>query len=208
MAILNATIGNSSGGSSYGGSASNLGYSFGGTYGTGATASALSHAMMQEANAFNAEQARLNREFQERMSNTAYQRAVKDLNKAGINPILAYTSGASTPTGSYASSAMGNAYTDTYNESHNSGESQNWGSSWEHSETTSDIANQISAISGLIADTVQDVIDNKEMIGSAAKGLAEGISNKVGETYNKIKSGANKAWNKVTGNSKSSSHGY
>lgn len=53
---------------------------------------------------FNAEQARLDREWQERMSSTAYQRMVGDLKKAGLNPILAYTNGpASTPGGSSAS---------------------------------------------------------------------------------------------------------
>lgn len=73
-------------------------------------AEANSAAQASADNAMNFSQASADKQmaFQERMSNSSYQRAMKDMEAAGLNPMLAFSQGgASTPSGS---SAQGVSY--------------------------------------------------------------------------------------------------
>ena len=65
----------------------------------------LGYKGQKDANVASAQQAQKQMDFQRDMSNTAVQRRMADLKKAGINPILAGSKEASSPSGAMAPQA-------------------------------------------------------------------------------------------------------
>lgn len=86
-----------------GGIASGIGSMVSGWFGsdTAAKNTQANIAMQRETNEMNIAEAQKNRDFQQQMSNTAFQRSSADMQQAGLNPMMMFGSGgpASTPGG-------------------------------------------------------------------------------------------------------------
>lgn len=68
--------------------------------------------LQREQNAFNSAEAEKARQFELDMSNTAYQRSMQDMEKAGLNPILAYQQGGAATVSAEAAHSASTAHLD------------------------------------------------------------------------------------------------
>lgn len=140
------------------------------------------HIEQQTAMAYNSAEAAKSRAWQEQMSNTSYQRAVEDMRKAGINPILAYTQGgASTPSGAQGtigSASMGMASSSALGATALPGIKQD-GSWSSHSEAWSHAENA--------AESIQQAIMSSSSSPVRLKGDMEDIAKTAAENAAKLK---------------------
>lgn len=139
----------------------------------------LTYQWMQEANAFNAREAQKNRDFQREMSNTAYQRAMEDMMKAGLNPILAGSlGGASTPSGSAASANFTGAGATSSSSAYGYTQSQ----SVEEAIYNTAMHGVNSAVERRFGGNVQNLVDNlvkkaDDGVDSLVNWVRQGLSN-------------------------------
>lgn len=131
---------------------------------------------------FNSTEAMKNREWQEHMSNTAYQRAVEDMKKAGLNPILAFQNGgASTPGGSagtISGASMGAPSSSALGVSRASGFVPNSYSS--ESWSQSDWYNAAQSWNQMLSSTGMTPLGLQETLSDIGKNTGNAIDNAVG----------------------------
>lgn len=138
-------------------------------------------AMWQKQADFNSAEAQKQRDWQEAMSNTAYQRAMNDMEKAGLNPILAYSQGgAGVPNGATAtvggaqmSSAQANMASGGLLSAHQASEG-NYTGTMEQMSTTL-------ALLGAIFSGISSAADASGLIGDEGGEIMQIVADQVAD---------------------------
>lgn len=197
MGLLSSIVGGLGGTS--GSSAADYGYSNSSSNNSGLRATEFNREMMQQQMAYNAaeaekarqfsaEQAAIARNWQHQETSTAYQRAVEDMKKAGINPILAASrggaeSGAGAMAGGFSASASQAQGATDYSSS-----SENWGNSsaYSYSNLAEALKSAFEGLSGLATNFSINVGDVSKTIKEAGQKTLDAASKVVATSGSKV----------------------
>lgn len=155
-------------------------------------AAAYNTEMFERQMAFNSEQAQINRDFQKEMDSTKYQRAIADMRKAGLNPILAAThgigtGGASGSSASVSAPQMGSAAGAMASGSAIGGQSASEGNFSGQMEYMGGLLGLISAAIGGFSSA----FSNLGSLGDLGQGLGEAIAGAITDKDGNTKSPKN-----------------